>query len=77
MLNLAAECADRARIHRVKRNRALNILVSLSERTKLKKSDAFMWTPKKVMLPSKGLEPSIPGLGGRCLIHWATKAVEM
>ena len=25
-------------------------------------------------LPTVGLEPTIPGLGDRCLIHWATKA---
>ena len=25
-------------------------------------------------LPPAGLEPAIPGLGGRCLIHWATEA---
>lgn len=25
--------------------------------------------------PPAGLEPAIPGLGGRCLIHWATEAV--
>ena len=24
--------------------------------------------------PPAGLEPAIPGLGGRCLIHWATEA---
>ena len=24
--------------------------------------------------PSAGLEPAIPGLGGRCRIHWATRA---
>ena len=26
-------------------------------------------------VPSVGLEPTIPGLGDRCLIHWATRAV--
>ena len=26
--------------------------------------------------PPAGLEPAIPGLGGRCLIHWATEAYE-
>ena len=26
-------------------------------------------------LPPTGLEPAIPGLGGRCLIHWATEAI--
>ena len=25
--------------------------------------------------PPAGLEPAIPGLGGRCLIHWATEAI--
>ena len=25
-------------------------------------------------LPTVGLEPTIPGLEGRCLIHWATWA---
>ena len=25
-------------------------------------------------LPPTGLEPAIPGLEGRCLIHWATEA---
>lgn len=25
-------------------------------------------------LPLVGLEPTILGLGGRCLIHWATEA---
>ena len=25
--------------------------------------------------PPAGLEPAIPGLGGRCLIHWATEAM--
>lgn len=28
----------------------------------------------KNCLPPTGLEPAIPGLGGRCLIHWATEA---
>ena len=28
----------------------------------------------KNSLPPTGLEPAIPGLGGRCLIHWATEA---
>ena len=26
--------------------------------------------------PPAGLEPAIPGLGGRCLIHWATEATD-
>lgn len=30
---------------------------------------------KKKNQPPAGLEPAIPGLGGRCLIHWATEAV--
>lgn len=30
---------------------------------------------KKEDQPPAGLEPAIPGLGGRCLIHWATEAV--
>ena len=29
---------------------------------------------KKKSEPPAGLEPAIPGLGGRCLIHWATEA---
>ena len=29
---------------------------------------------KKIFQPPAGLEPAIPGLGGRCLIHWATEA---
>ena len=28
----------------------------------------------KKFFTSDGLEPAIPGLGGRCLIHWATEA---
>ena len=31
----------------------------------------------KKNLPATGLEPAIPGLGGRCLIHWATRAIEI
>jgi hypothetical protein len=29
---------------------------------------------EKKCLPTVGLEPTILGLGGRCLIHWATWA---
>ncbi len=29
---------------------------------------------RKMYQPPAGLEPAIPGLGGRCLIHWATEA---
>ena len=27
--------------------------------------------------PPTGVEPAIPGLGGRCRIHWATEAHEV
>ena len=30
----------------------------------------------KTHYPPTGLEPAIPGLGGRCLIHWATEAYD-
>ena len=28
----------------------------------------------KISSPPTGVEPAIPGLGGRCRIHWATEA---
>jgi hypothetical protein len=37
----------------------------------------FTQSELKLRVPPMGLEPTIPGLGGRCLIRWATEAVEV
>ena len=41
----------------------------------LQKLKVYIWKKEKVFCqPPARLEPAIPGLGGRCLIHWATVA---
>ena len=35
----------------------------------------LFWFYVEKLEPPAGLEPAIPGLGGRCLIHWATEAI--
>ena len=40
-------------------------------------SKIYFCAEDKSALPPTGLEPAIPGLGGRCLIHWATEAYVM
>ena len=35
----------------------------------------IQWRATEKFEPPAGLEPAIPGLGGRCLIHWATEAI--
>ena len=40
-------------------------------------SKIYFCAEDKSALPPTGLEPAIPGLGGRCLIHWATEAYIM
>ena len=39
-------------------------------------SHIYVYTTEKLEPPA-GLEPAIPGLGGRCLIHWATEAIDI
>lgn len=46
----------------------IDISISYSLKIKFKKKI------KLILIPPTGLEPAIRGLGGRCLIHLATKA---
>ena len=48
------------------------------ERTRsVRISHIYTHTKQKNHEPPAGLEPAIPGLGGRCLIHWATEATAL